>query len=408
MENKVSLFTVCNIAYLHKALVLADSVSANTTYKLNIFLFDRKQDLDLQQENVVIHWLEELNVPNFLHLAFRYDIIELSTALKPYITIQLLKDFQKVIFFDPDILLFSNINSIIDDLNQNSILLTPHYTTPQSDELSESDTGMMRFGSFNLGFYAIKKSDQSLAFLDWWSRRCIDLCYMESQFGLSTDQKWVSIAPCFFEDIKISFNLGYNVAAWNSWERKIKINSEGNYYVNERYPLIFFHFSNFDKTDPGYMNKRSFYEKGIFREDFLEIGTIYLDLHESKYDELVHLKNLVYSYNYFSDGTYINPLLRLAYSSLYDELSHIVNPFDSNSLVFLFAKKNYLIGLANNPIGYKNNVLNNTSKYANELKYLNKLLRFLLFLLGANRFYLLTKGLVLLSSPRLNRCFWRL
>lgn len=408
MDRKISLFTVCNIAYLHKALVLADSVSSHTSYELNIFLFDRKQELNLKQKNVIIHWLEEYNVPNFLHLAFKYDIIELSTALKPYITLQLLNEFEKVIFFDPDILLFSNIDTILDDLNQNSILLTPHYTTPQSDDLSESDTGMMRFGSFNLGFYAIKKSQQSLAFLNWWSKRCIDLCYMESQFGLSTDQKWVSIAPCFFSDIKISFNLGYNVAAWNSWERKITRNYNGSYFVNEEFPLVFFHYSNFDKSDPGYLKKRSSYEKGLIREDFYEIGMIYSNLHELKLKELSHLGHIKYSYDYFSDGTYINPLIRLAYSSVYDEYKFIENPFSSDNQFLAFAKKNYLLGSSNRPIGYQNNVLNNSEKYGRELRYLNLFLRFVLFFLGPNKFYLLSKGFVLLSSPRLNKKLWRL
>lgn len=403
-----ALFTVCNIAYLHKALVLADSVSKHTGYKLNIYLFDKKQDLKLIQDNLSIHWIEDLDVPNFLHLAFRYDIIELSTALKPYITLALLEKFEKVVFFDPDILLFSNIETIINDLDHRSILLTPHYTTPQSDELSESDTGMMRFGSFNLGFYAVKKTNQSIAFLNWWSKRCIDLCYMESQFGLSTDQKWVSIAPCFFEDIKISFNLGYNVAPWNSWERKLIKNKEGFYYVNNQFPLVFFHYSNFDINDPGYFNKRSFYEKGKIREDYNEIGNIYKLLHEAKLKENSQLNNIVYSFNFFCDGTYINPLIRLAYSSVYDKLNHIKNPFDSKSEVFDFAKKNYLLGLSNKPIGYKNNVLNNSDKYGNELKIINLALKFILFVLGPNRFYLLTKGFVLLSSPRLNKKLWTL
>ena len=339
VNSDTALFTVCNIAYLHKALVLADSVSEHTGFKLNIFLFDKKQDLSLKQDNLSIQWIEDLDVPNFLHLSFRYDIIELSTALKPYLTLSLLEEFTKVVFFDPDILLFSNIESIISDLDQSSILLTPHYTTPQSDEISESDTGMMRFGSFNLGFFGIRKSDQSLAFLNWWSKRCIDLCFMESQFGLSTDQKWVSIAPCFFEDIKISFNLGYNVAAWNSWERELVRNKDGFYYVNNQFPLVFFHFSNFDINDPGYLNKRSFYEKGKVREDYNEIGNIYKILHETKLHENSNLNNIVYSFNFFSDGTYINPLLRLAYSSVYDKLNHVKNPFDSKSEIFIFAKK---------------------------------------------------------------------
>lgn len=403
-----ALFTVCNIAYLHKALILADSIMDSSGRILNIYLFDRKQDLRLKQNNCVIHWITDLNIPSFSHLAFRYDIIELSTALKPFLTLHLLKEFEKVIFFDSDIFVFSDMRSIVQDLNENSILLTPHYTTPQSDHATESDTGMMRFGSFNLGFFGIRRSADSLDFLNWWSRRCLDLCYMESQFGLSTDQKWVSIAPCLFPDIGISFNLGYNVAPWNSWERKISKNAQGMYVVNDHYMLSFFHFSNFDEGDPGYLNKRSYYEKGLVRTDYLELGEMYRAKHIEKLEEIQELSTIKYSFNFMSNGDYISPLLRLAYSSFYRELSHVENPFDSADKVASFAQKNGLLSRRLKKLGYKNNVLNNSEKYSMELRIANYFLKLLLFCVGANKFYLFTKSLVFLSSPRLNKKLWRI
>jgi hypothetical protein len=352
--------------------------------------------------------MEDLNIPNYLHLAFRYDIIEFSTALKPYLTILLLKKFEKVIFFDPDIYVYTSIDCILNDLDQNSILLTPHYTTPQSDDLSESDTGMIRFGSFNLGFYGIKKSEQSLSFLNWWSKRCIDLCYMESQFGLSTDQKWVSIAPCFYSDIKISFNLGYNVAPWNSWERKINKNSDGKLFVNETYELVFFHFSNFDSDDPGYLNVRSYYEKGLIREDFLKIGKEYAFKHNSKLSMNTHFAQIKYCYDYMSNGQYISPLLRLAYSSIYESFIEVKNPFDSNGKVAIFAKNNNLLVNNLKPLGYIKNALNKQGGYSFQIKLFNFLLKTLLFFVGPNRFFLFSRALVFFSSPRRNKDLWKL
>jgi len=406
-KNDISIFTVCNISYLHKALVLADSVYANTGHEINIFLFDKKKDLKLINEHCVIHWVEDLKVHNFLHLAFRYDIIEFSTSLKPYITLYLLENYSKVIFFDPDIYIYQSIHTIIEDLDFNSILLTPHYTTPQSDDITESDTGMMRFGSFNLGFFGIRKSDQSLEFLRWWSKRCIDLCYMESQFGLSTDQKWVSIAPCLFEDIKVSFHLGYNAAPWNSYERKISWNSEGSPMINNKFPLIFFHFSNFDHNDPGYLKKRSLFERGKIREDLERLGKSYSEMTRFKYEKYLELKSVAYAYNYMSNGEYISPLLRLAYSSMYDSLKEIQDPFDSNGKIGAFAKKNYLLRRKENPLGYMKNCLNENSSFKNKIKLMNVILRGLLWLIGPNKFYLITRGLVYFSSPRLNKTLWK-
>ncbi len=407
-KQNYAIFTVCNLAYLPKALVLAESVLKYNGTRLKIYLFDKKVDNDLSNIEAELYWMEEMNVPNYNQLAFKYDIIEFSTSLKPFITINLLREFKNVIFLDPDTCLFHSIQPILNDLNSHSIILTPHYTTPQSDDISESDTGMMRFGSFNLGFYAIRKSDQSVAFLKWWSKRCIDLCFMESQLGLSTDQKWVSIAPCLFQDIKISFNLGYNVAAWNSWERKITKREDGSLYVNDTFPLVFFHFSNFDTDDPGYLNKRSFYEKGILREDYLELGLEYLKNHNKKYLDYKHLQTIRYSYDYMSNGDYISPTLRLAYASVLNNFIDCTNPFDSDGVVANFAKKNHLITKNFKRSEYIKAALHGGNKFYRQITFVNLVLKSALIILGPNKFYLLSRGLVYFSSLRLNRNLWKL
>lgn len=402
MNQEYTIFTVCNMAYMPKALVLAESVSKYTDKRLKIFLFDKKVSIDLSKYNVDIVWVEDLNIDNYLQLAFKYDIIEFSTSLKPLITKYLLNSFDKVIFLDPDTCLFHPITPILEDLNENSILLTPHYTTPQSNDLSESDTGMLRFGSFNLGFYAVRKSEESIYFLNWWSQRCIDLCYMDSQFGLSTDQKWVSIAPCFFKDIKISFNLGYNFAAWNSWERFLSKDQNGNYIVNDNQPLVFFHFSNFDKNDPQYFNKRSVYEKGIQRPDLQDIGEWYRDKLNTYNVDIAEEK---YAYDYMKDGRYISPTLRRAYACILSELPINHNPFDVNGEVYRFAIKNNLFEKNNVP--YKRESFSAVNDNKSKLKIIYFLMRILLRFVGPNKFMNLSRLMVYLSSYRMNRELWK-
>lgn len=397
-----TVFTVCNLAYLPKALVLAESVYKYCDFKLKIFVFDKPVDTDLSGLNAELIWIEELDIPEFNSLAFKYDIIEFSTSLKPLITIQLLKEFDKVIFLDPDTCLFHSVDPILDDLEKGSVVLTPHYTTPQSSSLDESDTGMLRFGSFNLGFYAVKKSEQGLYFLNWWSQRCLDLCYMDSQFGLSTDQKWVTIAPCFFKDLYISFNLGYNIAAWNSWERKLTKTNHGNYMVNDNIPLVFFHFSNFDKTDLEYFNKRSFYEKGVRRPDLFEIGQWYNQRLDANY---VEVAKTPYSFDHMTGGEYISPTLRRAYACILPELPIGHNPFDSNGIVAKFAKNNYLFEKKSTP--YKREGFSSVDNNKSKLNTIYFLMRLLLRIVGPNKFMNLSRLMVYLSSYRLNRGLWK-
>lgn len=271
-NSSLAVFTVCNIAYLPKALVLADSLALHHQTKLNVVLFDKKQQLKPHPTTVDILWLEDLGFLEWKQLAFVYDIIEFSTSLKPFIALKLLESHEKVIFLDPDTAVYSSLAPIEKDLDTHSVVLTPHYLKPQPDTEGESDLAMMRFGSFNLGFFGVRQGVQATSFLSWWHRRCVDFCFMESQFGLSTDQKWVSIAPCFFDFLKVSFNPGYNAAPWNTFERRLTCKDGDRYLVNDEFPLVFFHFSNFDHEDPQYLNKRASSETGAKYELLESLG----------------------------------------------------------------------------------------------------------------------------------------
>lgn len=403
INDSYVVFTVTNLAYLPKALVLADSLFEHDGVKLNIYIIDRKIAIDFPVSNANFIWIEDVGFSDIYVLAFKYDITEFSTSLKPGITLKLLEAYSTVIFLDPDTCLYNSITPILKDLDAHSIVLTPHYTIPQSNVLPDSDIAMMRFGSFNLGFFAVKKSEQSLHFLNWWNDRCRRFCYFETQFGLSTDQKWVSIAPCFFEDLYVSFNLGYNVAFWNLHERQINRDSSGALFVNNQYPLIFFHFSSFDEIKPELLSTRPFIKNSEADESLIEISIAYRDALK-KYKKLAPIVR--YAFDYMSNGDYISPTLRRAYSCVVDELPKNVDPFDSMGPVGLFAKRNYLISKTKE--NYSPEGARNINTYKNSFYFVNLFMRMILRMLGPNRFTNFSRLLVYLSSYRQNRGLWKL
>ena len=404
-EKEFAVFTVCNVAYLPKALVLAESLLHNSNTRLKIFIFDERRPLEFGHDLAEIFWVDEIGCENWRKLAFIYDITEFSTSLKPFIASKILEEYNQVIFLDPDTMLFSSIECILIELNNASILLTPHYTTPQPSTITESDQAMMRFGSFNLGFFALKRDKEVEHFLEWWSRRCFDLCFMESQFGLSTDQKWISIAPCFYQGLKIIFDPGYNMAAWNTFEREINKVENGKYYVNDKYLLKFFHFSNFDHDDPQYVNARASCEYNIQYPYLQEIGENY-SVRLKHFESLI--TNVRYSFDFMSNGWYISPTLRRAYAAVFNQLPIHDDPFDSNSIIMSFAKKNFLI--SKNTTKYKTvkNTLGNKKNYNIILRIINIPLKFILFILGPNKFFDFLKLLNLLSSARLNNNLFKI
>lgn len=403
MTEAYAVFTVCNLAYLSKALVLAESLLKHGSIKLKIYIIDKKNDVDLPNSLADFVWIEDVGVPKIPELAFKYDITELSTSVKPFITIKLLEIFEKVIFLDPDTCIFHPIDGIFNELNEYPIILTPHYLSPKEGELTDSDLGMMRFGSFNLGFYGVNRTGEALKFLRWWSDRCFKLCFFESQFGLSTDQKWVSIAPCFFPNLHVSFNAGYNVAFWNVHERVLSKSDDGDYLVNKLYPLVFFHFSSFDESNPHLLSKRFFPEQSSNRSDWFDLANSYKKALERNTIDIGEGK---YAFDYMSNGDYISPTLRRAYSCVAEEFPEGHNPFDSMGPVGKFAKKNFLIS-KNNEL-YISNSYGDVTKHKGKFILVNQLMRLILIAIGPNRFANFSRLLVYLSSPRGNRGMWRL
>ena len=107
---------------------------------------------------------------------------------------------------------------------------------------------MMRAGTFNLGFLALRRSNSSARFLDWWGEHLKRECLVKTEEGIFVDQKFCDLVPCFFDEVFLLKHVGYNAAYWNLHERRIEFRS-GGWWVNESVALRFFHFSGVDPED---------------------------------------------------------------------------------------------------------------------------------------------------------------
>lgn len=391
-NESISIFSVCNVAYLNKVMVLAESVFIHNNIKTDIFVFDKKRKINVKREYCNIHWIEDEDIPDFKILSFKYSVIELTTALKPFLALKLLKNNSKVIFFDPDVMVFNSLNSIFDKLDKHPIIITPHYFSPKINGMID-DSRIMRFGSFNLGFFAVNNSKESKEFLKWWSERCLNDGFDDAQFGIFTDQKWISIAPTFFPDIHTTYDPGYNVAFWNIDERKITKSADGIFVINKDYPLVFFHFSSFDFNSPDKLSRKKFNLGENSSDIIADISVLYSN-NVKKYNTIAD--NSTYSFDYMSDGQYISPTLRRAYASMINKFPVHYDPFDSEGVVAKFAKKNHLFQKKNKKYstqGYQS-IANNTLKF----RIVFVLMRFVLRIIGPNDFMNLSRLFVYLSS----------
>ena len=63
------------------------------------------------------------------------------------------------------------------------------------------------------------------------------------------DQIWLNPVPYYFRSAHVLEDPGYNMAYWNLHERSVS-KKDGRYYVNEKSPLVFFHFSGYSIAAP--------------------------------------------------------------------------------------------------------------------------------------------------------------
>ena len=222
-------FTSVNNAYIPKAAVLAESLR-NVYRDAYVFcvLSDMKSaDIDYTVFDRVLT-IEDLDipVPCLESWVFSHTVVELCTAVKPFAFKKIFSETGagEILYMDPDTVLYSPMDEVYEALINHPVVLTPHVSVPAADEddlLDGEMLGCLRHGVFNLGFLALANYGEGKDFLDWWADRCLKYCYDDGPRGLFTDQRWIDLAPCFFESLKVLRLPTYNVATWNLYYREI-------------------------------------------------------------------------------------------------------------------------------------------------------------------------------------------
>jgi hypothetical protein len=246
-------FTLCSINYLAQATGLSESMKkTNPSWRFIIGIVDKNvQNIDLSFVDAEIVWVDELAIAGFDEMVKKYNVVELLTSVKPFYFNWFLKqsaELNNVVYFDPDILVFQPLTDLEQKLEQYDIILTPHYTTPITDACIPTELHIMQTGIYNLGFLAVRNTENTKNLMDWWSDKLSTQCIINLSRGLFVDQLWMNLTPVYFEKVLIDKYSGYNMAHWNIHERFLSVEKDG-YYVNG-VPLVFYHFSHYNPAKP--------------------------------------------------------------------------------------------------------------------------------------------------------------
>ena len=99
-------FTICSANYLPTAKILVDTLESNTKEDTYIIICDKKQ-IEIEDffadNQIKVLFVEDLNIRNFDAFILRYSILEINTAIKPYVFDYLFgAGYEKIFYFDPE------------------------------------------------------------------------------------------------------------------------------------------------------------------------------------------------------------------------------------------------------------------------------------------------------------------
>lgn len=326
--EKKAVCTLISNNYLALARSLMASLAlVHPEWDRYVFVVDKIGTLfDTTAENFRVVEINRLDLPHRQQFCFRYTLMELNTAVKPWALAWLFDEmgYQQVVYLDPDIVVYAPLREVELALQNGAFaVLLPHLTGRLDDDKIPSEQDILRAGAYNLGFLALATHENLRPFLRWWQQKLEFSCLVALDQGLFVDQKWIDLVPGMYSHVAILRHPGYNVAYWNLKHRQItKI--DGHFLVNGQ-QLVFFHFSGLDPIAPATVSRH----QNRFRLDMLgpaaELVLSYIETLRS--NGFAQSCRLPYHFGCFYDGCKILDVMRSYYRQHLEVQAAAEDPF---------------------------------------------------------------------------------
>jgi hypothetical protein len=236
--------TLFDSYYLNRGLAMYDSLKkVCPDFHLYIFAFDKKAYSILKKLNLAdatIISLEEFEDEKLLGVKGGRTKGEYCWTCTPSTIYYCINQFNldHCTYIDADLFFFSDPTVLINELQDDSVLITEHRYTKKYDQSSTS-------GIYCVQFVTFRNTAEGQEVLTWWRDRCMEWCYDRFEDGKFGDQKYLDDWTTRFKGVHVLNHLGGGVAPWNVQQLEVKRNNV--YTVIEKrthitYDLIFYHF----------------------------------------------------------------------------------------------------------------------------------------------------------------------
>lgn len=154
-----------------------------------------------------------------------------------------------ITYVDADLLFYSDVEPLFDEIGDASIAIIEHRFTPRLQDREVN-------GRFCVEWNSFRRDEQGLACLSRWREQCIEWCYYRLEDGKMGDQKYLDEWPDRYSKCHILMHPGAGIAPWNYSQYRFAKTVDENITVEDA-PLIFYHFHQFQLLENGQFDRLS-------------------------------------------------------------------------------------------------------------------------------------------------------
>jgi len=245
MYNFCTLF---NSLYLSRALVMYNSL-VKTGAKFHLYIFtmdDRSYEtlLKLYLKDVTVISLKEFENKELLTVKPLRTAGEYCWTCTPSTILYCIEKYtlDNCTYIDADLYFFKDPSLLIEEMRDNSVLITDHRYTAAYDT-------SLKYGKYCVQFITFKNDVNGMEVLRWWTDACIKWCYNRAEDNKFGDQKYLDDWKDRFKGVHELQHLGGGVAPWNIQQYKVE-KKEGKLIgiekkTGKKFDVIFYHFHNY-------------------------------------------------------------------------------------------------------------------------------------------------------------------
>ncbi len=280
--------TFFDFNYLSKGIVLYKSLlkSLKQPFKLYILCLDKdtynffikfKSDFEF----IILISLSEIEYNNkdLLTAKKNRSLVEYYFTLSPILPLYILNTYtlDHICSMDADLYFYSSPETIFDNLENYSIIITPHKFTI---ELKNRE----KYGLYNVSFQIFKNDEIGRSCLNQWKKDCIEWCKDEfdEENNRFADQKYLDNWNYNFEKYILVLNeSNTGLAIWNINNYKLSILN--NNFYSDNIQIVFYHFHKFKSLSKNiFLN--GFYEYNVKKNKIIDL--IYFNYWNSLINEI--------------------------------------------------------------------------------------------------------------------------